>query len=83
MGQQAAALDVAERQRLFADVQQTVAEHVPALSFASPHVFVAHERPRDRGPRGGATAAAAVGRRRDRRRDALMPQTGKASDATG
>ncbi len=41
MDQQAAALDVAERQRLFADVQQTVAEHVPALSFASPHVFVA------------------------------------------
>ena len=40
MGEQAAALDLAERQRLFADVQQTLAEQVPALSFAAPHVFL-------------------------------------------
>ena len=40
MGEQAAALDLAERQRLFADVQRTLAEQVPALSFAAPHVFL-------------------------------------------
>jgi peptide/nickel transport system substrate-binding protein len=40
MTEQATTLDLAERQRLFADVQRTVAEHVPALSFATPRVFV-------------------------------------------
>ena len=40
MNNQAATLDVPERQRLFADVQRTMAEHLPALSFATPHVFV-------------------------------------------
>jgi peptide/nickel transport system substrate-binding protein len=40
MRQQAAALDPAERQRLFAEVQHTVAEHVPALSFATPHLYL-------------------------------------------
>jgi peptide/nickel transport system substrate-binding protein len=41
MRQQAAALDLAERQRLFGEVQQIIAEQLPALSFATPHVFVA------------------------------------------
>jgi peptide/nickel transport system substrate-binding protein len=40
MKKQAAMLDLPERQRLFADVQRTVAEHLPAFSFATPHVFV-------------------------------------------
>jgi peptide/nickel transport system substrate-binding protein len=35
-----AAVDLAERQRLFAEVQRTLAEQLPALSFATPHVFV-------------------------------------------
>ena len=73
MGQQAAALDVAERQRLFADVQQTLAEHVPALSFASPHVFVGHERPRDRRaarPRNGRSCCGTWTRSPSRRADA-------------
>jgi peptide/nickel transport system substrate-binding protein len=41
MTAQAAALDPAERQRLFADVQRTIEAHAPAMSFATPHVFVA------------------------------------------
>ena len=41
MLKQAASLDIPERQRLFADVQRTVAENLPAISFATPHVFVA------------------------------------------
>jgi peptide/nickel transport system substrate-binding protein len=40
MTRHAAASDRAERQRMFADVQRTVSEQVPALSFATPHVFV-------------------------------------------
>jgi peptide/nickel transport system substrate-binding protein len=40
MTEQAAALDLADRQRLFADVQRTLAEQAPVLSFATPHVFV-------------------------------------------
>ena len=40
MTRQASAVDPAERHRMFADVQRTLAEQVPALSFATPHVFV-------------------------------------------
>jgi peptide/nickel transport system substrate-binding protein len=44
MTTQASAVDRAERQRMFADVQRTLAEQVPALSFATPHVFVSTSR---------------------------------------
>jgi peptide/nickel transport system substrate-binding protein len=40
MVKQAASLNMPERQRLFADVQRTVAQTLPAISFATPHVFV-------------------------------------------
>jgi peptide/nickel transport system substrate-binding protein len=40
MTRHASVMDRAERQRMFADVQRTLAEQVPALSFATPHVFV-------------------------------------------
>ena len=40
MRQQAAALELSERQRLFAEVQQTLGDHVPALTFARQHVYV-------------------------------------------
>ena len=40
MRQQVATLDLAERQRLFAEVQQTLAEQAPAFTLATPHVFV-------------------------------------------
>jgi peptide/nickel transport system substrate-binding protein len=39
--QQATTLDIAERKRLFADAQKTLAEHMPVLYFAAPHVMVA------------------------------------------
>ena len=66
-GEQASALDLAERQRLFADVQRTLAEQVPALSFATPHVFVGTSARVTGGAAGGAAAAAAVGRGPDHR----------------
>jgi peptide/nickel transport system substrate-binding protein len=40
MRQQAAALELSERQRLFAEVQQTLADHLPALTFARQHVYL-------------------------------------------
>jgi ABC-type transport system substrate-binding protein len=41
MRRQTSALDEAERQRLFADVQRLFAEHLPMVHFAAPRVFVA------------------------------------------
>jgi peptide/nickel transport system substrate-binding protein len=41
MHRQASSLDLAERQRLFAEVQRLVGEHAPAMSFAVPHVYIA------------------------------------------
>lgn len=41
MARQAAALDLAERQRLFVEVQKLFAEHLPMIHFAAPRVFVA------------------------------------------
>jgi peptide/nickel transport system substrate-binding protein len=40
MTRHASAVDRAERQRMFADVQRTLSEQVPALSFATPRVLV-------------------------------------------
>lgn len=40
MAQQATTLDLAERQRLFAEVQRTFAAHLPMIHFAAPHVLV-------------------------------------------
>ncbi len=39
--QQAAALDPAERRRLFAEVQRVFGEHVPALYFVAPRLYAA------------------------------------------
>jgi peptide/nickel transport system substrate-binding protein len=41
MRQQANSLDEAERHRLFGEVQHVFAEHLPAMAFAVPHVYVA------------------------------------------
>ena len=41
MARQAGTIDPAERRRLFEQVQRTIAEHLPAMSFAIPHVYVA------------------------------------------
>jgi peptide/nickel transport system substrate-binding protein len=41
MARQAATADDAERRRLFNEVQKIFAEHLPALYFAAPRVFVA------------------------------------------
>ena len=41
MSRQIATLDQTERQRIFIDVQKIFAEHLPAVYFAAPHVFVA------------------------------------------
>lgn len=41
MAQQAASFDLAERQRLFVEVQQIFAAHLPMIHFAAPRVFVA------------------------------------------
>jgi len=41
MTRQAAAPDLAERQRLFREVQRIFAEHLPALYFAAPRLYVA------------------------------------------
>ncbi len=41
VNQQAAAVDPAERVRLFRDVQRVFSEHLPAMYFAAPRVFVA------------------------------------------
>jgi peptide/nickel transport system substrate-binding protein len=41
MGRQVTAVDLAERQALFAEVQRIVADQNPALVFAAPHVYVA------------------------------------------
>jgi peptide/nickel transport system substrate-binding protein len=41
MLRQVASTDLAERQRLFAEVQRIFADHCPALVFAVPHVYVA------------------------------------------
>lgn len=41
MTQQSTTLDVAERHKLFADVQRVLAEHEPVLYFAAPKVIVA------------------------------------------
>jgi peptide/nickel transport system substrate-binding protein len=41
MGRQVATVDLAERQRLFAEVQRIFVEHNPAIYFAAPHVYVA------------------------------------------
>jgi ABC-type transport system substrate-binding protein len=41
MRQQVAANDLAERQRLFAEVQRVFGEHLPALYFVAPRVNVA------------------------------------------
>ncbi|MCC6988665.1 MAG: hypothetical protein IT181_06690, partial [Acidobacteria bacterium] len=38
---QAAAVDLAERVRLFRDVQRVFSEHLPAMYFAAPRLFVA------------------------------------------
>lgn len=41
MTRQAASVDPAERVRLFRDVQRVVSEHLPALYFAAPRVYLA------------------------------------------
>ncbi len=41
MTRQAASVDPAERVRLFRDVQRIVSEHLPALYFAAPRVYLA------------------------------------------
>jgi peptide/nickel transport system substrate-binding protein len=41
MARQAAASDIAERRRLFSDVQRVFADEVPILYFAAPRVYVA------------------------------------------
>lgn len=41
VNQQAAAVDPAERVRLFRDVQRVFSEHLPAMYFAAPRLFVA------------------------------------------
>jgi len=41
MGRLATSIDDGERHRLFAEVQRIFAEHVPALYFAAPRVYVA------------------------------------------
>jgi len=41
MSHQISTLDEADRQRTFAEVQKIFAEHLPAVYFAAPHVFVA------------------------------------------
>ena len=41
MTRQATALDAAERTRLFREVQRVFAEHLPALYFAAPRIFMA------------------------------------------
>jgi peptide/nickel transport system substrate-binding protein len=41
MTRQIAAVDEGERKRIFDEVQRIFAEHVPAIYFAAPHVFVA------------------------------------------
>lgn len=41
MGQLTSSIDDAERHRLFAEAQRLFAEHVPALYFAAPRVYVA------------------------------------------
>lgn len=41
MAKQTAALDEAERKRLFIEVQRIFAEHLPVLYFAAPRVYVA------------------------------------------
>jgi peptide/nickel transport system substrate-binding protein len=44
MMRQAAALDAGERKRLFDEVQQIFAEHLPVIHFANPRVFIAASR---------------------------------------
>lgn len=41
MRRQVTTIDLAERQQLFAEVQRIFAQHVPALYFAAPEVYVA------------------------------------------
>jgi len=41
MSRQIATLDESERRRIFIDVQKIFADHLPAVYFAAPHVFVA------------------------------------------
>jgi peptide/nickel transport system substrate-binding protein len=41
MQRQAASLDEGERRRLFNEVQDILAEHLPLIVFAVPHVYVA------------------------------------------
>lgn len=41
VNQQASTVDPAERRRLFREVQRVFAEHLPALYFAAPRVFIA------------------------------------------
>lgn len=41
MSRQVASLNEADRQRTFAEVQKIFAEHLPAVYFAAPHVFIA------------------------------------------
>lgn len=41
MRQQVAARDLAERQRIFAEVQRLFGEHLPAIYFVAPHVTLA------------------------------------------
>jgi peptide/nickel transport system substrate-binding protein len=44
MQKQAATLDLAERKRLFTDVQRVFLAHNPAIYFAAPHIYVAMSR---------------------------------------
>jgi peptide/nickel transport system substrate-binding protein len=44
MSRQAATLDVAERRRIFSDVQRIFLAHNPAIYFVVPHVYVATSR---------------------------------------
>jgi ABC-type transport system substrate-binding protein len=41
MRKQSSSIDMAERQRLFVEVQRVFAEHVPALYFVAPKVTIA------------------------------------------
>jgi peptide/nickel transport system substrate-binding protein len=52
MSRQAASVDLAERVRLFRDVQRVFSEHLPALYFAAPRVYVAVSTRLQHGPPG-------------------------------
>ena len=64
MRKQATSLDQAERLRLFGEVQRIFAEHLPAMTFAVPHVYVATSARVGASVDCRAAAADPLGRRR-------------------